>query len=402
MNNGHPKQIFEQLQQLGLIQPSATSDVNKSSVNNFSANEQNERDETPWFLHLFFGFSGVVASLFLVGFLTLILYQADVFESFALQLVVGILLSGVAFALFKNKNSRNNTFWNSLAFALSGAGQLYLIFALFGNEFINNISHPLSVWLLLLLQILMLIIMPNIVHRLLSCMLALGCVVYLLGFYHLPEVNLGLLAIIASVVNLQRYQLLQSVPIKWRSAGFSISKAIAYASALMLLLFSVYIVAGEYSSNGFISNDFSYNYFLAQGLLVIASLYAAYLILKRYRIKLLSQSGIVTICATMVLGLVSVYVSGLLAASLVIVIAIANSQRVLLGLGIFALVSYVFWYYYQLDTSLLVKSGSMLIMGMVMLLMRWLLVSRYFSATKSINSKDISIDSSVDNQEHLS
>lgn len=81
---------------------------------------------------------------------------------------------------------------------------------------------------------------------------------------------------------------------------------------------------------------------MAQGLLILASLYAAYLILKRYRIELLSQSSIVIVGAIAVLGIISIYVSGLLATSLIIVIAMANSQRVLLGLGVLSLISYIF------------------------------------------------------------
>lgn len=83
----------------------------------------------------------------------------------------------------------------------------------------------------------------------------------------------------------------------------------------------------------------------------------------------------------------SIYVSGLLATSLVIVIAMANSQRILLGAGVFALVGYVFWYYYQLDTSLLVKSISMLIIGISLLLMRWLLIKRYFADKTALSNR---------------
>ena len=86
------------------------------------------------------------------------------------------------------------------------------------------------------------------------------------------------------------------------------------------------------------------------------------------------------------------YVSGLLATSLVIVIAIANSQRVLLALGIAALVGYIFWYYYQLDTSLFIKSASMLAVGITLILMRLLLIKKYIP--NSANDID-------DNQERL-
>jgi hypothetical protein len=217
-------------------------------------------------------------------------------------------------------------------------------------------------------------------------MVALGCVIYLLNFYYLPELNLGLLALMTAVTNLQRYSILQRISVKWRLAAFAISKALSYASALMLLSISVYFIAAEYGG-GFDSLDnygetFNYNYYLAQGLLTLASLYAALLILKRYQVKLLSAAGFIIVFAIAILGIMSIYVSGLLTTSLIIVIAVANSQRVLLGLGITALVGYIFWYYYQLDTSLLVKSASMLSIGIGLLLMRWLLIKRYFAISK--------------------
>lgn len=138
---------------------------------------------------------------------------------------------------------------------------------------------------------------------------------------------------------------------------------------------------------------------MAQGLLTLASLYATYLILKRYDVKLLSAAGLFIGGAIVLLGIISIYVSGLLATSLIIVIAIANSQRVLLGLGVTALVSYVFWYYYQLDTSLLIKSLSMLIVGLTMLMGRWLLIKRYF-ANPFINDTDLTMSANDHQERH--
>ncbi|ALF59729.1 DUF2157 domain-containing protein [Psychrobacter urativorans] len=363
--NSNPNQILAQLQQLGLISPSSTIQTVDSM------NEPDNHDSTPWFIHLFFGFSGILASIFLVGFLTLILYQADIFDRPNLQWIVGIVLSMIAFALFKHRKSRNNTFWNSLAFALSGAGQLYFAFSIFGSE----MDTPLDVWLFLLLQIIMTMLIPNFIYRLLSSMAALGSVVYLLSFYQLPELSLGLLALVTIVVNLQGYALLNIVPAKLRFTAFSISKALNYSSAIMLLCVSVYFIAAEYG-NSFISSEatFRYHYILAQGLLILASLYGGYLILKRYPVHLAAKSSVLIGGIIIIMGIISVYVSGLLATSLIIIIAFANSQRVLLGLGVLALVSYIFWYYYQLDTSLLVKSGSMLIIGLTVLMMRWILM----------------------------
>ncbi|MCH1783119.1 DUF4401 domain-containing protein [Psychrobacter glaciei] len=356
--------------------------INEQNGNDSLLNQTESEEHTPWFINILFGFSGIFASLLFIGFLTLILFETEIFDSIIGVLVTGGILSAIGWSLFYNAHLRHSPFWNSLAFAITIAGQGYIAFALLTNE----IEQPVSVIILLLIQLFMTIVMPNFIYRLLSAMVALGCVIYLLNFYYLPELSLGLLALMTAVANLQRYSILQRISVKWRSAAFDISKALSYASALMLLSISVYFIAAEYGGS-FDSLDsygdtFSYNYYLAQGLLTLASLYAALLILKRYQVKLLSAAGFIIVFAIAILGIMSIYVSGLLTTSLIIVIAVANSQRVLLGLGITALVGYIFWYYYQLDTSLLVKSASMLSIGIGLLLMRWLLIKRYFSISK--------------------
>ena len=361
--------------------------IDEQNVNGGLFNETEAAEHTPWFINVLFGFSGIFASLLFIGFLTLILFETEIFDSIIGLLITGAILSAIGWSLFYNVHLRHSPFWNSLAFAITVAGQAYITFALLTNE----IEQPVNVVILLFIQLFMTIVMPNFIYRLLSAMAMLGCTIYLLNFYHLPELSLGLLALITAVTNLQRYLVLQRIPHKWRLAAFAISKALSYASALLLLSISVYFITAEYGGS-FDSLDsygdtFSYNYYLAQGLLTLASLYAALLILKRYSVKLLSAAGFIITFAIVILGAMSIYVSGLLAASLIIVIAIANSQRVLLGVGVLSLISYVFWYYYQLDTSLLLKSASMLIIGIGLLLMRWLLIKRYFGISKGIRKE---------------
>ena len=373
------------LQQQGLIDAQNVSD---KLLNNAASEAR-----SPWFISLLFGMSGILASLFFIGFLTLLLDNTGLLDSTLAVFIIGAILSGIGGFLFYNARSRHSAFWNSLAFAITLAGQGYIAYALLASE----ITEPLNIGLLLLVQLLMTVAIPNFIYRLLSATLALSCLFYLLNYYHLSEISLGLLALITSVTHLQRYRLAAFIPTKWRMNALEITNAIGYASAYVLLSVSVYFIAAEYG-NSFDSLDsygeaFSYNYYLAQGLLTLASLYAAYFILKRYRIKLLSAAGLLISAAIILLGIMSIYVSGLLATSLIIIIATANSQRVLLGLGIIALVGYIFWYYYQLDTSLLVKSASMLVIGIALLLLRWVLIKGYFAHIKP---------SANDNQERLS
>ena len=370
------------LQQHGLIDAQNVSD----KLLNSAASEAH----SPWFISLLFGMSGLLASLFFIGFLTLLLDNTGLLDSTLAVFIIGAILSVIGGFLFYNARIRHSPFWNSLAFAITLAGQGYIAYALLASE----ITEPLNIVLLLLVQLLMTVAIPNFIYRLLSATLALSCLFYLLNYYHLSEISLGLLALITSVTHLQRYRLAAFIPTKWRMNALEITNAIGYASAYVLLSVSVYFIAAEYG-NSFDSygEAFSYNYYLAQGLLTLASLYAAYLILKRYHIKLLSAAGLLISAAIVLLGIMSIYVSGLLATSLIIIIATANSQRVLLGLGIIALVGYIFWYYYQLDTTLLVKSASMLVIGIALLLLRWVLIKGYFAHIKP---------SANDNQERLS
>ena len=386
MNNNinHNEQHYDLvlLQQQGLIDAQNVSD----KLLNSAASEA----PSPWFISLLFGMSGILASLFFIGFLTLLLDNTGLLDSTLAVFIIGGILSGIGGFLFYNARSRHSPFWNSLAFAITLAGQGYIAYALLASE----ITEPLNIVLLLLVQLLMTVAIANFIYRLLSATLALSCLFYLLNYYHLSEVSLGLLALITSVTHLQRYRLAAFIPHKWRMNALEITNAIGYASAYVLLSVSVYFIAAEYGNSlDSYGEAFSYNYYLAQGLLTLASLYAAYLILKRYQIKLLSAAGLLISATIIILGVVSIYVSGLLATSLIIIIATANSQRVLLGLGIIALVGYIFWYYYQLDTSLLVKSASMLVIGIALLLLRWVLIKGYFAHIKL---------SANDNQERLS
>ena len=392
----HLSHTLSQLEQLGLINADAIL-ANASAPRPNPAINNDSQDDTPWFIQLFFGLSGILASLFFIGFLSLLLFQTSVFDSTAGLLITGLLLSVASFALFKNESTRNNPFMSSLAFTIGVSGQAYVAFGLFNGDLIE----PLDAWLLLLIQGIITLLMPNRIYRLLGSVATLSIMIYLLNYYHMPEASLGLLALITVIGSLQRYELLRHLPASIRNGASEVISAVAYASAIMLLAVSVYFIAAEYD-NGFSYDEgaFYYNYSLAQTLLILVSLYAAYLILRRYQVKLLSTLGIISVVAILILGALSVYVSGLLATSLVIIIAMANSQRVLLALGIAALVGYIFWYYYQLDTSLLIKSLSMFVIGIAILLMRWLLVIFYpdHSKTPAITA---TANNTFDNRERL-
>ena len=391
-------QALQKLQAAGLL----NHQIDALKLRALEQHKPETHDSTPWFLQVFLGISGLVAGILLVAFLALLLFTS--YDESAISLVLGAILIIAGVVMFnvapskrplakaslskeppngtaiKAASSNQNTFLTSLAFSLSIAGQVFVAIGLAMAE----TYEPLMAGLMMLLQLALLALIPNFLHRLFSSFFALSCLMWLLSYYHAPEVSAGLLALITSVCLLQRYELASFAPAKRSYTVLMLSQIMGYASAFMLLVISVYFISAEYGHDIVrYSEDYDsfyfYHYPLAQGLLLLASLYTAHLILRRYQMTLWSPAGLVIITTITVMAVISVYVSGLLAASLVIVIALANAQRILAALGVSALVGYVFWYYYQLDTSLLVKSASMLAVATGLLLIRWLVVKTYFA-----------------------
>ncbi|SUD92065.1 DUF2157 domain-containing protein [Psychrobacter phenylpyruvicus] len=325
---------------------------------------------TPWYIQLLLTLSGLFSGALITGFLMVVF--GNTLRDMLMKLILSALLLLISFvlfnlALFKRQSSdtlhKPYTFSDGLAFALSLSAQAFLAVALV-EQFEATVT---VVSTFMLLQLVLLIVFKDTLHRFFSAFMALGCMVWLLSYFQLPELSAPLLALIASVVSLPNSKVMTAAQSSEAPHRYTLFRALNYASTIMLLMVSVvFIVAENSQSIVGVAGDFFYNYFLSQGLLIAVCLYVAHIILSQYSLKLTSKIGRLIALAIIGLGLVSIYISGVLATSLVIVLAIANANKTLLTLGISALVGYIFWYYYQLDTSLLQKSGSLLAVSLVL------------------------------------
>jgi len=93
-------------------------------------------------------------------------------------------------------------------------------------------------------------------------------------------------------------------------------------------------------------------------------------LLKREELSLSSGSGRLALVGALILGLVSIKAPGVGPAAAILIIGYANADRVLVGLGIFALLGYLSHYYYSMQTTLLEKSGLLIAFGIVLLVAR--------------------------------
>lgn len=351
---------------------------------------------SPWYLQLFLGLTGLLSGALITGFLVVILNTA--LRDIPIKLILSVLLFFISFVLyhphlFKRSTAtttldnadKSHTFGSSLAFALSLSAQAFLAAVLF--QFFE--APVLIVSGFMLLQVLLFVLIQDRLPRFISAFIALGCLVWLLSYYQLPELSAALLALSATVTGLpiaklpssknpQRLNFSQN-HFTQHLCGPSLLKPLNYASTLMLLLVSVVFIAAEYTQHIVgIATEFGYRYSLAQTLVIAVCLYAAHLILSHYQLKLTSKTGRLVGLSIICLGMVSLYVPGVLTTSLVIIMVVANQNKTLFGLSIAALVGYIFWYYYQLDSSLLVKSGSLIAVALVLFAIRELLNREHF------------------------
>jgi hypothetical protein len=82
----------------------------------------------------------------------------------------------------------------------------------------------------------------------------------------------------------------------------------------------------------------------------------------------------VALAAALAIAISSFKAPGIITGLVIVLLGFSNGNRVLTGLGIFALIAYLSHYYYQLETTLLIKSAALAVTGMVLLVTRFAFV----------------------------
>jgi uncharacterized membrane protein len=104
-------------------------------------------------------------------------------------------------------------------------------------------------------------------------------------------------------------------------------------------------------------------------------LYVVWHILQRYGQPVSERISMTALLGTVLLCVVSMKVQGITIGMVIMLLGFAGANRVLLGLGIMSLLFYISFYYYILNTTLLAKSQTLLIVGLVLLFVRWLMLN---------------------------
>jgi len=323
------------------------------------APERGEPD-SPWYVKVLLAFSGWLASLFILGFFGVGL--EFILESSIASFIAGGMMIGGAYAVLR---MQKNDFIEHLALAMSLAGQALIVWVIFDNFKGNDAI----VWLLVaLLQVPLAVFMPSYVHRVLSSFAAVFAFSPALTAVGAPYVVGSVIMLLAAWLWLNEFRYPQHI---------RKSRAIGYGLVLALVFLKGSVLFGFETMDLLITRDrpdLGVRPWMGEALAGAVTLYVVWQLLQRRGLAGFDRLAISALLGTLLICAVSVEARGITTGLVVMLLGFAGGNRVLLGLGVVSLLFYISSYYYLLDATLLAKAQTLLIVGLVLLSVRWLIL----------------------------
>lgn len=314
---------------------------------------------SPWYVKALLAFSGWLAAIFILGFIGA--FFQYVFRSSSVAGVVGMIMTAGAFFMLRISA---NEFAEHLGLATSMAGQALIVYAIFGFSNHNGISA----WLLLaILQAVLAVSMPNFVHRVFSSLVAATALAMAFNEMHIPYIIGGLVMFGASFCWLNEFRYPRQMQ-KIRAIGYGLVLALIALKGTALFAYRAF---GEvfFQDHGFAEAQ----PWLGEIIIGAVTIYVVWSLLQRYGQPMKGRLAMTTLLATLLVCSVSIKVQGITVGMVIVCLGFSGANRVLLGLGIVSLLFYISSYYYLLDATLLAKSQSLLVVGIILLFVRWLM-----------------------------
>ena len=312
----------------------------------------------PWFVRVMLGIAGWIGAMFLLGFVGA--GFAFVLKSSGAAFVVGALACIAAVAIFRAAPKSN--FVGQFGLAVSLAGQGLLVFG--AAQWFERSITGVALYVMLQ-QTLLFILVPNYVHRLWtswSAALAASYAMLDAGLFAFTPA-----AIAAAFLGVALYEFeLARFGTMVRAGVYGLALAAVQTAVLHGRLLSGWLLWRI--GPGLLGGEAG----VWAGRIASAAvlLWAVVVLLRREGLSLTSGQGRIGLAGALILGAVSLKAPGFGPAAAILIIGYANADRVLAGLGLFALLGYLSHYYYSLQATLLEKSGLLAAAGVALLLAR--------------------------------
>ncbi|MEI6714403.1 MAG: DUF4401 domain-containing protein [Verrucomicrobiota bacterium] len=320
-------------------------------------------DETdaPWFVRLMLGFAGWVGALFLLAFLGA--GFATILKTPTITFCLGIAVCVVATAIFRAK--QKSDFVAQFGLAISLTGQILIAY---GPIHWLEGSNSLICSCIALEQVALFFLVPNFTHRIWCAWATITATSLTLTNLGLDAFTPALTTALVAWLTLSEFTLTRYI---------SVVRAAIYGSAIVAIQTAFFRgpqVSKVISGNMSPTLDFgATGFYLGHCAVILVLIGALLTLLKRECVAPFSKCGKIACSATLTLGLTAIKAPGIAPTLTILLLGFANADRLLTGLGIFSLLVYTSYYYYSLESTLLVKSFLLMTLGMVLLLTRILL-----------------------------
>ncbi|GIU07748.1 MULTISPECIES: DUF4401 domain-containing protein [unclassified Shewanella] len=320
-----------------------------------------EEDRSPWYIQFMQSVAAWIASLFILAFGISFfnLFLDDLDTGFAA--VMGIFYTALALVIYRTLADKQ-VFLNQMAFALSLCGLLSLGYGM--TDWFSHINAEVFglAWYLTFGGILLIqwYLIEHVSHQ---YVMSFGMIACLVGACY----ELGLLELVPSLIMI----LFAGVWLNHSKTAkhFAAMGALGYMLALWLVLIQLPLLISQsnFSNHG----EFPHLAQWSNSLSVISTLIIALVLLSRIlkplSISITSKQGLSIIVALFALAGLSIVMTGLSASLLVLLIGFYIRERLIAVLGIVGMLSFIAWYYYNLQLPLLDKSIWLVALGLLLL-----------------------------------
>ncbi|MGS0681428.1 DUF4401 domain-containing protein [Shewanella sp. 125m-7] len=317
---------------------------------------------TPWYIQFMQSIAAWVASLFILAFTISFfsLFFDDLDTLFAT--LVGLLYSGVAIYIYRA--APKQLFLNQMALALSLCGLLSLGYGMTG-WFVDDFGAS---WFLGFGAVLLLnwFLVEHYSHQYIMSFGMLACFIGLGYELHLLELMPVIISIMFVTLWLTHAKTAQH---------FARMSALGYMLGLWLVLIQLPLLASQTSLA--LQDDVRLIASWSNPLAVMVTLILAVVLIinicRSLSVSPSSKQGVIAIIAMVVLAISAIAMTGLLSAVLILIVGFYVGERRLFALGGIGILSFIAWYYYSLQATLLDKSIWLLALGLVLLLAKLLM-----------------------------
>lgn len=332
------------------------------------AGEMPERTASPWFIRVMLGIAGWIGACFLLGFIGV--GFARVLDSAGAAAVAATVCCGGAYAIFRL--AANNDFAGQFGLATGFVGQILFGVAIFEHL---HLETSQACFLFFGVEAVLTLLMPNFIYRV--CTTVAAVVALFFGFAKAGLYGLTLPLVVAGCALVWRSELpLAKRADLWRPIGYGLALGTLQTAATPLLGDEMRFLLHRGASGGWFAK---YGLTLGTALVAVVFLATTVHILRELKIDPTSREGLAILCCAALAVGVSFPAHGLAAALLILILGFAGGNRVLSGLGLLAVASFLGHYYYQMRETLLFKSMILGATGVFLLAARWGL-SRLFPA----------------------